>query len=172
MKTHYRKVFKSDHLGVADLEDLIEENKSLIFTIKEVKSFVLDSSIKGSGVTVAGKRIGANIAYFKENIKPLVLNATNSKIVKSFNGGSPFVEDWENTVIELYIDSNVKMKGSVVGGVRIRQIQPKIVKIKPDFTEDKIEATFKKGVTIEQIKGIYTITKEIEQKYLDYGAKK
>jgi len=26
-KTHYRKVFKSDHLGVADLEDFIEEKK-------------------------------------------------------------------------------------------------------------------------------------------------
>ncbi len=36
-KTHYRKVFKSDHLGVADLEEYIEEGKSLNFTIKEVK---------------------------------------------------------------------------------------------------------------------------------------
>ena len=36
-KTHYRKVFKSDHLGVADLEDLTEQGSSLIFTIKQVK---------------------------------------------------------------------------------------------------------------------------------------
>ena len=35
-KTHYRRVMKSDHLGVADLEDLIEDKKSLIFTIKEL----------------------------------------------------------------------------------------------------------------------------------------
>lgn len=47
-KTHYRKVMKSDHLGIADLEDLIEENKSLVFTIKEVKQEI--------NVAVAGKK--------------------------------------------------------------------------------------------------------------------
>ena len=36
-KTHYRKVFKSDHLGVADLEEFLEEKRPLTFTIKEVK---------------------------------------------------------------------------------------------------------------------------------------
>jgi len=116
-KTHYRKVFKSDHLGVADLEDFIEEgNKNLIFTIKEVKQEI--------GVKVAGRKISANIAYFVEDIKPLVLNATNSKIVKSFNNGSPFVEDWSNTIVKLYIDDSVKLKGEVVGGVRIAKQQP------------------------------------------------
>ena len=137
-KTHYRKVFKSDHLGVADLEEMIEQGIKLIFTIKEVKSHYLDVNIKGSGVVVAGRRIGANIAYFKEKIKPLVLNSTNSKIVKSFNKiegtskNSPFVEDWSNTLIELFIDSNVKMKGEVVGGVRIRPTQP--IARKPELT--------------------------------------
>ncbi len=139
-KTHYRKVFKSDHLGVADLEEIIEEGKPLIFTIKEVKSHYLDVNLKGSGVVVAGRRIGANIAYFKENIKPLVLNSTNSKVVKSFNlikgtnKHSPFVEDWSNTIIELYIDSSVKMKGEVVGGVRIRPKQP--ITVLPTLTPE------------------------------------
>ena len=123
-KHHYRKVFKSDHLGTADLEDMIEEKKSLSFTIKEVKQYTLTQD-KNSGIVVAGKRINANIAYFVEPIKPLVLNSTNSKIVKSFNGGSPFVEDWANTPVTLYIDASVKMKGDVVGGVRINPTQPK-----------------------------------------------
>ena len=98
-KHHYRKVFKSDHLGIADLEDFIEEKKPLIFTIKHVKQEM--------NVSVAGKKGNFNIAYFVENIKPLVLNATNSKTVKVFAGGSPFVEDWNNIIIELYIDDNV-----------------------------------------------------------------
>jgi hypothetical protein len=129
-KTHYRKVFKSDHLGVADLEDFIEESRKLIFTIKQVKQEI--------GVTVAGRKGNHNIAYFNESIKPLVLNATNSKVVKSFNFikgtnlPSPFVEDWSNTIIELYIDPNVKMKGEVVGGVRIRPKQP--VTVLPNLT--------------------------------------
>jgi len=122
-KTHYRKVFKSDHLGVADLEDFTEAGRKLIFTIKEVKQEI--------GVSVAGRKGNHNIAYFKENIKPLVLNATNAKVVKSFNfiSGtklpSPFVEDWSNTIVELYIDANVTMKGEKTGGVRIRPAQPK-----------------------------------------------
>lgn len=159
-KTHYRKVFKSDHLGVADLEDLIEEKKSLVFTIKEVKQEI--------GVTVAGRKGNHNIAYFVQSIKPLVLNATNSKIVKGFNEGSPFVEDWSDTKIELYIDATVKMKGEVVGGVRIKPIQPK-EKVKVAFTEAHFKSAKSANATIETIKKSYTITEEIENKYTVYG---
>ena len=158
-KTHYRKVFKSDHLGVADLEDFIEEKKPLIFTIKEVK--------QEFDTIVAGKKINANIAYFVEKIKPMVLNSTNSKILKSFSKGSPFVEDWNNTLIELYIDANVKMKGDVVGGVRIRPIQPK-QKVKKQFTESNFEGAKKAGATIEKIMGLYTIDAETILKYNQY----
>lgn len=116
-KHHYRAVFKSDHLGSADLEEMLEEGKTLIFTIKEVK--------QEYKTKVAGKTIDANIAYFKEGIKPLVLNATNSKQVAKF-AQSKFVEDWSNLTIELYIDPAVKMKGEVVGGVRIKPTQPRL----------------------------------------------
>ena len=75
-KTHYRKALKSDHLGIADLEDFIEEKKRLVFTVKEVKQYIIVQNDKNSGIVVAGRRINANIAYFKESIKPLVLNAT------------------------------------------------------------------------------------------------
>lgn len=153
-KTHYRKVFKSDHLGIADLEDLIEEGKRLVFTVKEVK--------QEYGASVAGKKIDANIAYFKEPIKPLVLNATNSKIMKSFNNGSPFVEDWKNTVIELYIDQNVKMKGDIVGGVRIKPTRPSITK--PELTPTMVDewkraiAHLKGNGTIDDIKKRYALS--------------
>jgi hypothetical protein len=161
-KTHYRKVFKSDHLGVADLEEYIEEKRPLIFTIKEVK--------QEFNVSIAGRKGNHNIAYFIDGIKPLVLNATNSKIVKSFNKNSPFVEDWKMTKIELYIDYNVKMKGEVVGGVRIKAVQPKD-KVKPNFTEANFEKAKKANATIEQIKKAYNITIETGVKYLDYVAK-
>lgn len=117
MKSHYRKVFKSDHLGVADLEDLIEGGTKLRFTIKEVK--------QEFDVIVAGNKGNFNIAYFNDPIKPLVLNATNSKVIKRFAGGSSFVEDWVNIPIELYIDQKVKMKREIVGGVRIKPTQPR-----------------------------------------------
>lgn len=118
-KTHYRKVFKSDHLGSADLEEMTEEGKSLIFTISHVN--------QEYQTKVAGKKIDANIAYFKEGIKPLVLNSTNSKILKKMAKNSPFVEDWKGLTIELYIDATVRMKGEVVGGVRIKEEAPKVL---------------------------------------------
>lgn len=122
-QTHYRKVFKSDHLGVADLEDFTEAgNSELIFTIAKVQ--------QEFGTKVAGKKIDANIAYFVENIKPLVLNATNSKTMQTLTG-SCFVENWQNVPVRLYIDRGAKLKGEVVGGVRI---SPMAVQIqKPDI---------------------------------------
>ena len=161
VKTHYRNVYKSDHLGSADLEDFIEQKKPLIFTIKEVK--------QERGVSVAGKKMDANIAYFNEPIKPLVLNATNAKIVRTF-ASSGFVEDWKNIVVELYIDENVKMKGETVSGVRIKTVQPKLQK--PLFTEANFEKAKQKNATIEQIKAVYEITPEVEKAYAEYGAKK
>jgi len=120
-KTHYRKVFKSDHLGVADLEDYSEAGSNLVFTISTVR--------QEYGTRVAGKKIDANIAYFHEDIKPLVVNATNSKTLKNLCGGSPFVEDWRDVKVQLYIDPNAKLKGEVVGGVRISKLSPKTQKV-------------------------------------------
>ena len=162
-KTHYRKVFKSDHLGVADLEDLIEEKKRLVFIIDKVK--------QEFNVSVAGRKGNHNIAYFKEKIKPLVLNATNSKIMKSFNDGSPFVEDWNSTVVELYIDPNVKMKGETVGGVRIKPKQPTVQKpqLVPSMESEWSRAIshIKGGGTIDDIKKRYTMTAENQKKLTD-----
>lgn len=162
-KTHYRKVFKSDHLGCADLEEYLEQGKQLIFTIREVKQEI--------GKSVAGKRGDFNIAYFVEQgVKPLVLNATNSKIVKSFCSNSPFVEDWINVRVELFIDETVKMKGEVIGGVRIKPVQP-VEKQKPIFETAKFEAAKLAGATIESIEKHYQLTEEIKKQYIDYVAK-
>jgi hypothetical protein len=161
-KHHYRNVFKSDHLGSADLEDLIEQGKPLIFTIREVK--------QEHGAKVAGKKIDANIAYFVEPIKPMVLNATNSKQMRLFTG-SPMVEDWSNQMIELYVDENVQMKGVTTQGVRIRPIQPKVKpNTKPLFTEANFDKAKKANATKEQIEKIYTLTDEVYQKYLSHEA--
>ena len=158
-KHHYRNVFKSDHLGSADLEDLIEQGSNLIFTISHAKQEL--------GAKVAGKKMDANVVYFKENIKPMVVNATNGKIIKSFTGSS-FVEDWNNVVVELYIDENVRsVSGGTTQGVRIRPIQPQI-KTKKDFTADMFERAKNAGATIEKIKGTYNVTAEIEKKYNEY----
>lgn len=158
-KHHYRNVFKSDHLGSADLEDLIEQGSNLIFTISHAKQEL--------GAKVAGKKIDANVVYFKENIKPMVVNATNGKIIKSFTGSS-FVEDWNNVLVELYIDENVRaVTGGTTQGVRIRPIQPQI-KTKQDFTPEMFERAKNAGATIEKIKGTYNVSIDVEKQYIEY----
>ena len=156
-KHHYRRVFKSDHLGSADLEDFIEEKKSLVFNIREVKQEI--------GVSVAGKKGNFNIAYFVEPIKPLVLNATNSKVVKMFAGGSPFVEDWKNIPVELYIDENVKMKGETVGGIRIRLTKPTLPTLTPENAAyPKVVDYIRKGGAISDIEKKFIVSKDLKLK--------
>ncbi|MFP7656126.1 hypothetical protein [Chryseobacterium proteolyticum] len=148
-KTHFRKVYKSDHLGVADLEDLLEEGKRLVFKIREVKQEL--------GVNVAGKKGNFNIAYFEENIKPLVLNATNAAILKLFSGSS-FVEDWKGLLIELYIDQGVMMKGQVVGGVRIMKKQP--------IFDNGLDSQIALCKDVAELQTLFTkMSKEQQQKY-------
>lgn len=158
--TNYRNVYKSDHLGVVDLEEFIELGKPLIFTVKEVKQH---------SEKVAGKQGVFNIAYFEENIKPLVLNSTNASKVRAFSGGSVFVENWKNIKVELYINHDVKMKGEVVGGIRIKGVQP-VSKSKPEFTEANFEKAKAASADIPTIAKAYSISAEVKKKYLDYVA--
>jgi len=164
VKTHYRKVFKSDHLGVADLEDLLEENpnKKLVFKIKEVKQEI--------NKMVAGHRGNFNIAYFHEDIKPWVINATNGRVMRKFNENSPFVEHWSDTLVELYIDPDVKLKGEIVGGVKLRKVQP--AKTKPELTEQDEALWFraitalKDGKELDVILSRFVISEENQAKLL------
>lgn len=128
-KTHYRKVYKSDHLGVADLEDYMEQGVQLIFNIREVRQEM--------NVMVAGRKGNHNIAYFIEKgVKPWVINAGNAKVLRGFSN-SIYVEDWAGLCIQLYADPSVKMKGEVVGGVRVMPQQPRTTKpeLQPNTTQ-------------------------------------
>ena len=156
---NYRKVYKSDHLGVVDLEEMVESGQSLKLTIKHVKQEI--------GVLVAGNKGNHNIAYFVEQIKPWVLNAGNAGIIKGF-AKSTDTDNWNNIPIELYIDDNVKMKGQIVGGIRIKPVQPQ-VKTKLVFTESNFEKAKAAKATVEMIKKTYELTPEMETKYLDYA---
>lgn len=159
-KTHYRNVFKSDHLGSADLEDLTEQGVPLCFTIKEVR--------QEKGAKVAGKKGDFNIAYFVEKIKPLVLNATNSKQLSIF-AKSKFVEDWSGLYIELYVEENVKaVSGGTTQGVRIRPVMPQKPKQKPLFSQANFEKAKNANATKAQIEERYTLLPETYQEFLNY----
>ena len=151
-KTHYRKVYKSDHLGIADLEEYMEAGTQLIFTIEQVR--------QEQGVMVAGRKGNHNIAYFKERIKPWVINATNARILRGF-AKSAFVEDWSGLLVQLYIDPSVRMKGEIVGGVRVMPQQPKLAK--PELVANteawgRAIASFKQNGNLNSVTKHMTIT--------------
>lgn len=153
VKTHFRRVYKSDHLGVADLEDFIEQGSNLIFNIERVQ--------QEYDVKVSGKTGNHNILYFKEKVKPLVLNAGNAKALSKLSESS-FVEDWKDLRIQLFIDHSAKFAGQIVGGVRIRDKAP-AEKPKYSLTPgcEKWEAakeSVKSGMTIEEMRKHFEIS--------------
>lgn len=157
--SHYRNVFKSDHLSSADLEDLIEAGQELIFTISHVK--------QEYGARVAGRKIDANIAYFKEDIKPLVLNATNCDILRSFVTSNQ-VDDWIDIKVELYVQKGINFGGERVNGVRIKPNQPGVKKPKAklglndELFNKLLLALSEDRVTIEVARESYRFTEQQE----------
>jgi DNA-directed RNA polymerase subunit RPC12/RpoP len=109
--THWKKLTNPDYLGAYALEP----NQDLIVTIKSVSNELVASP--------DGKKETCSVMSFIENVKPLVLNATNSKtITKLFK--TPYIEEWEGRKIQLYVQKGVKAFGDVVDAIRVRPFLP------------------------------------------------
>lgn len=119
-KTHWKKVFNSDYLGSCDLE----EGKDLKAVIKSVAV--------GSVKNTDGKSQERNIATFTDSkLKPMVLNATNCKVIKKFTKSS-YINDWVNVPVQIYIKDDIRAFGDITEGLRFRSVQPEITK--PELT--------------------------------------
>lgn len=111
-KTPWKKIVSDpDYLGEADFN----EGEEKIVTIDRVVSGVKIKSAEGTSEKA--------VVYFRERIKPMILNVARSKAITKV-AGSKFVEDWCGVVIALYIDDNVKAFGDVVSAVRVRPRKP------------------------------------------------
>lgn len=139
-KNHWREAFKSDYLSFLD----IPEGQDIVVTIKELKLEHVKGKKKGENF--------CNIAYFEEDIKPMILNVTNSKTVMKLSGsGSDFIQDWAGTKVQIYFRSSVKFGSETVGGLRIRDFAPK------DKTIDVSESikVINSCKTLEELKTLY-----------------
>lgn len=154
-KTHWKKVFNSDFLGSCDLED----GKDLKATIKNV----VVKKVKNTD----GKEQDRNVAYFTDAaLKPMVLNATNCKVIKKF-AKSPYINDWNNIPVQIYVKDDVRAFGDVTEGLRIRDFQPVMAKPKlsPSSPAWNHAVTYLKGSgTIEEIKKKYELSESDEEK--------
>lgn len=118
-KTHYRKAFNSPYLSSADIV------APTILTVHFVK-LELDKTKKTKDwfntIHFVEKELRAG-----EPLKPMILNAHNSKIMRDMCG-SPFIDDWVNTPITVYVDKNVKFGRDTVEGLRINPNKPQMNK--------------------------------------------
>jgi hypothetical protein len=155
-KTHYRKAFNSPYLSSADIVE------PMTFTIKSV-SLDLDKTKKTKELF--------NTIYWQEKhirpgeeLKPMILNATNSKTLKSLTG-SPFIEDWAGTAITVYVDPSVRFGKDTVEGLRVSTERPNL--IKPSLTKgtevwDRAVAYYQKTQKLDKVKQNYSVSEELE----------
>ena len=115
MKTSWKKLINPDYLGAYSLlndnGDYIEKT----YTIKSARQ----EEVKGP----EGKEM-CIVLQFVEEQKPMVLNATNAKVITKLYK-SQFVEDWSNCRITLYV-KNVSAFGDKVDALRIKETIPEI----------------------------------------------
>ena len=109
--THWKKLTNPDYLGAY----AFDEGQDLIVTIKSVENKLVTSP--------DGKSETNPVMSFIENIKPLVLNSTNSKTISKILK-TPYIEEWIGRKIQLYVQKNVKAFGDVVDAVRVRPFLP------------------------------------------------
>jgi hypothetical protein len=122
-KTHFRKAFDSPYLSSADITEP---------TVLTVRRVTLESD------KTKKTKDRFNTAYFAEKelrpgepLKPMILNAGNSKTMKNLTG-SAFIDDWVNVSITVYVDHNVKFGRDTVEGLRIRDKAPSRPVVSPD----------------------------------------
>ena len=121
-KTHYRKAFDSPYLSSADIVE------PTVFTIREVR-LEPDQTKKTKDLF--------NTAYFQEKeirpgekLKPMILNATNSKTMKALTN-SPFIDDWKGVRVTIYVDHNVRFGKETLEGLRISPHAPERKQLTP-----------------------------------------
>lgn len=120
--THYRKVFDSPYLSSADI---VEPTTLTIVRVTQEQ----DKTKKTKDVF--------NTAYFQERelrpgekLKPMILNATNSKEVARITG-TPFIEDWQGIRVIVFVDKAVRFGKDTVEGLRLREA-PRRAQITPE----------------------------------------
>lgn len=124
-KTHYRKAFNSPYLSSAYIVE------PTVLTIKYV-ALEIDKTKKTKDCFNTAHFVEKEIRQ-GEPLKPMILNATNSRTMKDLTG-SAFIEDWLNIPVTIYVDSGIKFGRDTVDGLRISSVRPNTSK--PVLTPD------------------------------------
>jgi hypothetical protein len=159
-KTHFRKAFDSPYLSSADIVE------PTILTINRV-SLEPDKTKKTKDVF--------NTAHFAERelrpgekLKPMILNATNSKTMRSLTG-SPYIEDWVGFKVTVYVDSNVKFGKETMEGLRISPKAPVIAWLTPENQKgwNNAKAAYKRDGNLDAVLARVSITDAHQQQLME-----
>lgn len=162
-KTHYRKAFDSPYLSSADIVE------PTVLTVKYVR-LQQDLTKKTKDVF--------NTAYFVESeirvgekLKPMILNATNSKTMKALTN-SAFIDDWNNVPITVYVDGQVRFGKETVEGLRISPHAPERKVLTPLQRKAWANAkeAFKRDGNLVAVLERVGMTEEHQQQLMDEAA--
>jgi len=148
--THWKKLQNPLYLGSYDFQP----GEERIVTVKDVKR----EMVKGQEGTEEH-----TIVHFTEGYKPMIMNATNSKMLTNLSG-SPYVEKWIGTSFKLVV-IKIKAFGEFIDALRIKS--EKVLKTLPDLILDspnfiKVKDAITNGkATIEQVETKYKLSKEV-----------
>lgn len=140
---HYRAVFDSPYLSSADITE------PTALTISHVTQ-ELDKTKK--------TKDKFNTAHFVERelrpgekLKPMILNATNSKLMYALTG-SAYVEDWQGIRVVVWVDKAVKFGKDTVEGLRLRAA-PTRKQLTPDMQQgwDNAKAAYMRDGNLEAV---------------------
>ena len=160
-KTHYRKAFNSPYLSSADIVE------PTVLKIAHVK-LEIDKTKKTKDLF--------NTAYFTEKfirpeepLKPMILNAGNSKTMMKLTG-SKWIDDWNNVMVTIYVDSNVRFGRDTVEGLRISPEPPRTVKIDLEPNTEawaRAVAAYKRDGNLDNVEKHVTISDTNRAKLID-----
>lgn len=157
-KTHFRKAFDSPYLSSADIVE------PTVLTISRV---TLDPD------KTKKTKDKFNTAWFAEQelrpgekLKPMILNATNSKTIKTITG-SPFIDDWQNVQVTVYVDPNVKFGKEIMEGLRIRPMPSRTV-LTPAQTKawENAKAAFRRDGNLQAVLARVDISEEHQRQLI------
>ena len=155
-KTHWKKLQHPDYIGAYELMDG-GANKELNVKIGKVSREMITGA--------DGKKEECTIMTIPPH-KPMILNVTNQKaLTKAI--GSPFIEDWTDKVITLYV-AKVRAFGETVDALRIRDVLytppalPNLDTKHPKWNDAKQSVKDGKA-TVEAIRKAYTLSAENEK---------
>lgn len=158
-RTHYRKAFDSPYLSSADIVE------PTILTVKHV-ALEIDQTKKTKDQFNTAHFVETEIRP-GEKLKPMILNASNSKTMKGL-ANSAFIEDWQNIRVTIFVDHNVRFGKETVEGLRISPHSPTKKVITPETAKmwDNAKAAFIRDGNLKAVLARFDMSKEHQEQLM------